>query len=133
MSLRSRVKVSAARARAGLDGAGVFVAQCVEAGGGQRLFLATEALQPATLWFYPFAGGEGSGAEHERRLNLATWRTDPFTLQMDYLSCKSPDNLECEIRMHFLVHNLVRRLMLEGPFNVMLGSLGWGIVFRFYY
>jgi hypothetical protein len=35
------------------------------------------------------------------------------TLQMDHLSCKNPQNLEREIRMHFLVHNLVRRLMLE--------------------
>ena len=35
------------------------------------------------------------------------------TLQMDQLSCKNPQNLEREIRMHFLVHNLVRRLMLE--------------------
>lgn len=35
------------------------------------------------------------------------------TLQMDQLSCKNPPNLEREIRMHFLVHNLVRRLMLE--------------------
>ena len=32
---------------------------------------------------------------------------------MDHLSCKTPENLECEIRLHFLVHNLVRRLMLE--------------------
>ena len=36
-----------------------------------------------------------------------------ITLQMDQLSCKTPTNLEREIRMHFLVHNLVRRLMLE--------------------
>jgi hypothetical protein len=35
------------------------------------------------------------------------------TLQMDHLSCKNPENLAREIRMHFLVHNLVRRLMLE--------------------
>jgi IS4 transposase len=35
------------------------------------------------------------------------------TLQMDQLSCLNPANLEREIRMHFLVHNLVRRLMLE--------------------
>ena len=36
-----------------------------------------------------------------------------ITLQMDQLSCQNPDYLEREIRMHFLVHNLVRRLMLE--------------------
>jgi hypothetical protein len=35
------------------------------------------------------------------------------TLQMDHLSCKNPENLQREIRMHFLVHNLVRCLMLE--------------------
>jgi hypothetical protein len=35
------------------------------------------------------------------------------TLQMEHLSCKNPENLEREIRMHFLIHNLVRRLMLE--------------------
>jgi len=42
-----------------------------------------------------------------------TLRNLKTTLQMDQLSCKSPPNLEREIRMHFLVHNLVRRLMLE--------------------
>lgn len=42
-----------------------------------------------------------------------TLRNLKTTLQMDHLSCKNPDNLEREIRMHFLVHNLVRRLMLE--------------------
>jgi hypothetical protein len=42
-----------------------------------------------------------------------TLRNIKTTLQMDQLSCKNPQNLECEIRMHFLVHNLVRRLMLE--------------------
>jgi hypothetical protein len=36
-----------------------------------------------------------------------------ITLQMDQLSCKTPSNLEREIHMHFLVHNLVRRLMLQ--------------------
>ena len=35
------------------------------------------------------------------------------TLQMDYLSCKTPENLDREIRLHFLLHNLVRWLMLE--------------------
>jgi hypothetical protein len=35
------------------------------------------------------------------------------TLQMDQLSCKNPENLKREVHMHFLVHNLVRRLMLE--------------------
>ncbi len=42
-----------------------------------------------------------------------TLRNLKLTLQMDHLSCKTPENLEREIRMHFLIHNLVRRLMLE--------------------
>ncbi len=42
-----------------------------------------------------------------------TLRNLKSTLQMDHLSCLNPDNLEREIRLHFLVHNLVRRLMLE--------------------
>lgn len=42
-----------------------------------------------------------------------TLRNIKVTLQMDQLSCKNPQNLEREIRMHFLAHNLVRRLMLE--------------------
>jgi hypothetical protein len=42
-----------------------------------------------------------------------TLRNIKTTLQMDQLSCKNPANLEREIRMHFLVHNLVPRLMLE--------------------
>ena len=42
-----------------------------------------------------------------------TLRNLKSTLQMDHLSCQNPDNLEREIRLHFLVHNLVRRLMLE--------------------
>jgi hypothetical protein len=42
-----------------------------------------------------------------------TLRNIKITLQMDHLSCKTPDNLDREIRFHFLMHNLVRRLMLE--------------------
>jgi len=40
-------------------------------------------------------------------------RNIKITLQMDHLSCKTPDNLDREIRLHFLAHNLVRRLMIE--------------------
>jgi hypothetical protein len=36
---------------------------------------------------------------------------------MDHLSCKTPGNLEREIRLHFLTHNLVRRLMLEAALH----------------
>lgn len=35
------------------------------------------------------------------------------TLQMDVLSCKTPAMIERELRMHFLVHNVVRRVALE--------------------
>jgi len=42
-----------------------------------------------------------------------TLRNIKITLQMDHLSCKTPENLDREIRLHFLTHNLVRRLMLE--------------------
>jgi len=42
-----------------------------------------------------------------------TLRNLKTTLQMEHLSCKTPANLDREIRLHFLIHNLVRRLMLE--------------------
>jgi hypothetical protein len=42
-----------------------------------------------------------------------TLRSLKTVLQMEHLSCKTPENLDREIRMHFLVHNFVRRLMLE--------------------
>lgn len=42
-----------------------------------------------------------------------TLRNLKTTLQMEHLSCKTPENLDREIRMHFLVHNLVRHLMLQ--------------------
>jgi hypothetical protein len=42
-----------------------------------------------------------------------TLRNLKTTLQMDHLSCKTPENLDREIRLHFLMHNLVRQLMLE--------------------
>jgi len=42
-----------------------------------------------------------------------TLRHLKLTLQMDQLSCKTPENLEREIRLHLLMHNLVRRVMLE--------------------
>lgn len=36
-----------------------------------------------------------------------------ITLQMDQLSCKNPDTVDRELRHHILMHNLVRRVMLE--------------------
>lgn len=62
-------------------------------------------------WQYP--------PEALSQLYLRRWamelslRNLKITLQMDHLSCKNPENLEREIRLHFLLHNLVRRLMLE--------------------
>jgi hypothetical protein len=35
------------------------------------------------------------------------------TLQMEHLSCKSPALIDRELRLHFLSHNLVRRIALE--------------------
>jgi len=46
----------------------------------------------------------------EMEMSLRDLKT---TLQMDQLSCKNPENIERELRLHFLIHNLVRRLMLE--------------------
>src|SRR6266566_5857190 len=35
------------------------------------------------------------------------------TLQMEHLSCKTPENVQRELHMHLLMHNCVRRLMFE--------------------
>jgi hypothetical protein len=35
------------------------------------------------------------------------------TLQMEHLSCKTPENVQRELHLHLLTHNLVRRLMFE--------------------
>ncbi len=35
------------------------------------------------------------------------------TLQMEHLSCRSPEMIDREMRLHFLSHNLVRRVALE--------------------
>jgi hypothetical protein len=54
------------------------------------------------------------GQLYYRRWSMElTLRNLKTTLQMEHLSCKTPANLEREIRMHFLVHNLVRHLMLQ--------------------
>lgn len=54
------------------------------------------------------------GALYYRRWAMElSLRNLKITLQMDHLSCKSPANLERELRMHFLAHNLIRRLMLQ--------------------
>jgi hypothetical protein len=48
-----------------------------------------------------------------RWLMELTFRHLKTTLQMDHLSCRSPETVERELRMHLLVHNLARRLTLE--------------------
>lgn len=49
-----------------------------------------------------------------RRWNMElTLRSLKSILQMEDLSCMNPENIERELRMHLLVHNLVRRIMLQ--------------------
>ena len=49
------------------------------------------------------------------------------TLQMEHLSCMNPENVQRELRMHLLVHNLVRRIMLEAArvHRVSLGRMSF--------
>jgi len=54
------------------------------------------------------------GALYRRRWEMElSLRHLKTTLQMEALSCKRPAAVERELWMHLLVHNLVRRLMLE--------------------
>lgn len=54
------------------------------------------------------------GRLYRRRWEMElTLRNLKTTLQMDQLSCKTPANIARELRLHLLMHNLVRRLMLE--------------------
>jgi len=53
-------------------------------------------------------------ALYRRRWEMElTLRHLKITLQMDQLSCKTPQNLAREIRLHLLVHNFTRCLMLQ--------------------
>ena len=74
----------------------------------RRVLLVTTLLDSA-----PYPPAALSRLYFRRWAMELTLRNIKITLQMDHLSCKNPENLEREIRMHFLVHNLVRRLMLE--------------------
>ncbi len=74
----------------------------------QKVILVTTLLD--SLNFPPAALGQLYFRRWAMELTL---RNIKITLQMDHLSCKNPENLEREIRLHFLVHNLVRCLMLE--------------------
>lgn len=74
----------------------------------QKVILVTTLLDSAK---YPPAAL--AQLYHRRWAMELTLRHLKITLQMDHLSCKTPANLDREIRMHFLMHNLIRRLMLE--------------------
>jgi len=74
----------------------------------RQVILVTTLRDPQA---YPLAAlGELYYRRWEVELGLRNLKT---TLQMEHLSCKTPANVERELRLHFLVHNLVRRLMLE--------------------
>lgn len=74
----------------------------------RQIILVTTLLDSAK--YPPAALGQLYYRRWAMELTLRNLKT---TLQMEHLSCKNPENLEREIRMHFLIHNLVRRLMLE--------------------
>jgi hypothetical protein len=74
----------------------------------RRIILVTTLLD--SVKYPPAALGQLYYRRWAMELTLRNLKT---TLQMEHLSCKNPENLEREIRIHFLIHNLVRRLMLE--------------------
>lgn len=74
----------------------------------RKVILVTTLLDPTK---YPAAAL--SQLYYRRWAMELTLRNLKIILQMDHLSCRSPENLDREICMHFLIHNLVRRLMLE--------------------
>src|ERR1019366_1848610 len=73
-----------------------------------QVILVTNLLDSAK--YPPAALGQLYFRRWAMELTLRNLKT---TLQMDVLSCKTPAMLERELRLHILVHNLVRRLMLE--------------------
>jgi hypothetical protein len=88
----------------------------------RQVTLVTTLLDPVR---YPVAAlGELYYRRWEVELSLRNLKT---TLQMEHLSCKTPANVERELRMHFLIHNLVRRLMLEAArrHGVPLGRISF--------
>jgi hypothetical protein len=63
-----------------------------------------------------------------RRWNMElTLRSLKSILQMEHLSCMNPQNVERELRMHLLAHNLVRRIMLQAArvHRVPLGRISF--------
>jgi hypothetical protein len=74
----------------------------------QKIVLVTTLLDSAQ---YP---ATALSALYRRRWEMElTLRHLKTTLQMEHLSCLTPENIERELRLHLLVYNLVRRLMLE--------------------
>ena len=88
----------------------------------REVLLVTTLLDP--LRYPPPALSQLYLRRWEMELTLRHLKT---TLQMDHLSCKSPPNVQRELRMHLLVHNLVRRLMLEAArrHRVPLGRISF--------
>src|SRR5260221_2856588 len=74
----------------------------------RQIILVTTLLD--SLKYPPSALGQLYYRRWAMELTLRNLKT---TLKMEHLSCKTPKNLEREIRLHFLMHNLTRRLMLE--------------------
>ena len=53
-------------------------------------------------------------ALYARRWNIELWWDDiKTTLQMDLLSCRSPEMIHKELQMHFIAYNLIRSIMAE--------------------
>ena len=88
----------------------------------RQVTLVTTLLDPET--YSAAALGQLYRRRWEMELTLRNLKT---TLQMEHLSCKTPNNVERELRMHLLVHNLVRRLMLEAArqHRVPLGRISF--------
>jgi len=74
----------------------------------RRVTVVTTLLDPVK--YPPSAIAELYLRRWNAELSLRDLKT---TLQMEHLSCTRPDYVERELRMHFLIHNLVRRTMLQ--------------------
>jgi hypothetical protein len=81
---------------------------CVRGFRTRQVILVTTLTDP--IKYPPQALGQLYLRRWEMELTLRHLKT---TLQMEHLSCKNPANIERELRMHLLIYNLVRRLMLE--------------------
>lgn len=74
----------------------------------RQVTVVSTLLDPIT--YPPSAFAEIYLRRWKAELSLRDLKT---TLQMEHLSCTRPGYVERELRMHFLIHNLVRRIMLE--------------------